>query len=133
MVYTPEMFNCTIVNHSEDRSAIVVGVNAQSKIWNNVFWNPDAATNWYAVATNAGCNSSNDPAFIPGTYRLSPGSPCIDAGNDSYVVGSLDFYGRVRQRGTVDIGAVEFQPETDALPSPSSCKRRFLFLLGGSR
>jgi len=127
MVHTPEMFNCTIVNHSEDRSAIVVGVNAQSKIWNNVFWNPEAATNWFVVATNVGCNSSNDPAFIPGTYRLSPGSPCIDAGNNTYAGGSLDFYGRPRTlNGTVDIGAAEFDPELDV---PASGRRSFFWSL----
>jgi len=121
------MFNCTIVNHSDDRYAVVAGMNAQSKIWNNVFWNPEAATNWFVVATNAGCNSSNDPAFIPGTYRLSPGSPCIDAGNNTYAGGSLDFYGRPRTlNGTVDIGAAEFDPELDV---PASGRRSFFWSL----
>ena len=129
VVYLTEMFNCTVVNHVDGRYAVVAGANAQSKIWNNIFWNPGAATNWYAVATNAGNNFSNNPAFLDAnaSWRLAPGSPCIDAGDNTYAGGTLDFYGRSRTlNGIVDIGAAEFDPEID---SPPSARRRFFWSL----
>jgi len=58
-------------------------------------------------------NLSVDPSFVnPGTgnYRLGPLSPCIDAGDPSYVPlpGEVDFEGEPRLNGVaVDIGADE--------------------------
>ena len=43
--------------------------------------------------------------------RLRPDSPCINAGNNTYVVGSTDLDGQPRiVGGTVDMGAHEFVP-----------------------
>ena len=45
------------------------------------------------------------------THSLLDGSPAIDAGSDTLVVGLSDQRGRARIFGTVDIGAVEIQPD----------------------
>ena len=103
-------------------------VNGGSMANSIVFGN---ASNFVAlVGTPPTVNTNNflsDPSFLSDSYRLSQSSPCIDAGNNTYAGGSLDFYGRSRVlNGTVDIGAAEFDPEID---SPPSARRRFFWSL----
>jgi hypothetical protein len=54
-----------------------------------------------------------DPLFVnqaAGNLRLQPNSPCINAGNSSYVTSATDLEGNPRiVSGTVDIGAYEYQ------------------------
>jgi hypothetical protein len=60
------------------------------------------------TATGAG-NVTNPPAFDASDHLLS-GSPCIDAGTNSYVTTPLDLAGNLRiANGKVDMGAYEFQ------------------------
>jgi len=75
-------------------------------------------TNCIAYANTPGDNFSNslsncwtnDPLFVSASLRLQSNSPCINAGNNAYVVGSTDLDGNPRiAGGTVDIGAYEFQ------------------------
>ena len=53
-----------------------------------------------------------DPGFVDaanGDYRLAAGSPCIDAGDNSYVTTTTDLAGNVRiVNGMVDIGCYEY-------------------------
>ena len=51
--------------------------------------------------------------------RLQPNSPCINAGDNSYVTGATDLDGNPRiSGGTVDIGAYEYQwPQLTLTPS----------------
>ncbi len=64
-------------------------------------------------------NFSADPLFINqagGNVRLQPNSPCINAGNNTYVTSAIDFDGNPRiQGGTVDIGAYEYQTPSSVL------------------
>jgi hypothetical protein len=66
------------------------------------------------LPTSGAGNITNTPMFVDytnGNLRLQSNSPCINAGNNSFVAGTTDLDGRPRVvAGTVDIGAYEFQP-----------------------
>ena len=59
----------------------------------------------------------SDPGFVDaanGDYRLAAGSPCIDAGANSYVTSQTDLAGNDRiVNGTVDIGCYEYVSRVD--------------------
>lgn len=58
-------------------------------------------------------NITNEPMFVnlaAGDFRLQPNSPCVDTGNNNYVMGATDLNGAPRICGSaVDMGAYEFQ------------------------
>ena len=64
-------------------------------------------------------NITNAPLFVNyagGNLRLQSNSPCINSGNNAYVVGSTDLDGHPRiVFGTVDIGAYEYQTPTSII------------------
>lgn len=83
-----------------------------------VFYNSAAFSPNYQWATLAQCYTTPDPGTgldvaspgIPDIFnpRLLPGSPCIDAGNSSYVSWSMDLDQEPRTNTAVDIGCDEF-------------------------
>jgi hypothetical protein len=88
--------------------------SALSVVHNNVYGN--AAGNYQnmgADPTGTDGNISEDPLFVSratGNYRLTPGSPSIDAGDSSYVTWATDLDGHPRVQGeSVDMGAYEWQ------------------------
>lgn len=122
------MANCTVVGHT-GRYAAVSGVSASAAIANNVIWN--TYSNHVQTSTNVVNNWTNDPLFIPGSYKIASTSPCVDAGNNTYASSALDFYGRDRVvdggtgTATVDIGAAEYQSGID---DPASAARKKMLL-----
>ncbi len=70
------------------------------------------------LPTNGIGNITNKPLFmdVTGNFRLQADSPCINAGNNAFALGSADLDGNPRiLGGTVDIGAYEFQSPTSLL------------------
>ncbi len=64
-------------------------------------------------STNGPGNITSNPAFVnpaASDFHLQSNSPCINAGNNAYVIGIFDLDGKARiVNGTVDIGAYEYQ------------------------
>ena len=77
---------------------------------NSAFTEPGCGLTWDSAS-----NLDQDPLFVAPTtadYHLSPGSPCINAGDPAYTPGSgqTDLDGHARRVGSaVDLGAYEFQ------------------------
>jgi hypothetical protein len=72
------------------------------------------------LPTNGMGNITNVPLFVDtngwANLRLQSNSPCINAGNSSYVTNATDLDGNPRIKGgTVDIGAYEFQTPTSVI------------------
>jgi len=120
--------NCTIVGNS--CSQYVGG--AENSYENNciVFYNtapffpnnPDSGiTNCCTIPIPFGSVGiiTNEPLFVnlaAGDFHLQTNSPCINAGNNSFVAMSTDLDGNPRiVGGTVDIGAYEFQSPSSVL------------------
>lgn len=109
-IYIGTLNNCTVTTNSNGGA---IGVSTSKLyvnntiVWGNTAW--DINQNGHAIEVNA-CTSN--PSFRDaaiGDYRLAQGSPCINAGNNTKVVGTLDLARKARiASGTVDIGAYEF-------------------------
>lgn len=128
VIYASGAFvNNTVINHADDRKEIVQAVAASTPVWNNLFLNYEAATNWFSVSTNAGCNFTNDPLFLAESppWRLSSQSTMIDAGNGDWWKYTLDYYGREKPQGAaVDVGATEWDSEFDFPTDDGKAKKR---------
>ena len=139
------LYNCTVANNiasSTGETAYGGGVNGTtsntSRLYNCIVWGNTVYhygttqdNNWSTYITaNYSCttpiptsgtnNKTDNPLFAnagAGDYRLQAGSPCVNAGSNSYVSsGALDLDGNPRiHGGTVDMGAYEhgsFTPPT---------------------
>jgi hypothetical protein len=92
------------------------GVGIGTEVWNTLVWNNGSdALDLENGATQAYCLAGTNPLFVDsasGNYRLSSGSPAIDAGTDSPPGGlrTIDLGGSPRPSGAAsDIGAYEYQ------------------------
>lgn len=116
------MNNCTIVSNSASTSG---GGDYGGKLTNCILYynsGPAGSSNYAASQLNfccttplpsSGTNIISAPLFVNlsgGDYHLQSNSPCINVGNNAYVVGNIDADGNPRiVAGTVDIGAYEYQ------------------------
>jgi hypothetical protein len=125
--------NCTVVSNSaataggvwfSNPAGLVVAVLNDILYWNSATTDPDFHGDnftgtpvnlaWCCIPTGFGDHSiSNAPLFVDAVhrdFRLSPDSPCVNGGRNSYIANSTDMDGNPRiVGGTVDIGAYEFQ------------------------
>lgn len=73
---------------------------------------------------NSANNITNSPQFLNaagGDYHLSAASPCLNAGNNSFVINGTDLDGKPRIiAGIVDLGAYEFQSPVHCVDLNSS-------------
>jgi hypothetical protein len=111
--------NCTLIDNTSDKGA---GGAESCKLKNCiVYFNTSPQYSYYSTLSYC-CttpqaygigNITNAPLFVDeanGDLRLQPNSPCINAGNNSYVTSATDLDGNPRlSGGTVDIGAYEYQ------------------------
>ncbi len=116
--------NCTIVANTAGNSGGGVFGGTGATLANSIIYfnsapsgsNLDLAKFNYCCSTpplSGDGNITNPPAFVDlagGNLRLQIGSPCINAGNNSFVNNSTDLDGNPRiVGGTADLGAYENQ------------------------
>lgn len=94
------LYNCIVYFNTATN-----GPNFYYSILNNCCTTP--------MPTNGVSNITNDPLFVSqagGDFHLQTNSPCINAGNNTFVYSATDLDGNPRiVSGTVDIGAYEYQ------------------------
>jgi len=112
--------NCTLANNSAD----VGGGSYLDTLNNCIVWDNfspnDFFRNYFGRDIRYSCTSplpegegniAQDPLLMDaanGDCHIRPGSPCLDAGLNAYVVGDTDITGANRiQNGNVDMGAYE--------------------------
>ena len=124
--------NCTIVSNAALLSGGGVSQSGLGSKNNIIYYNmaPEAGNHTNSVLSytcstpllDGDGNISSPPQFGGGNYGLAPDSPCVNTGtNEDWMVGASDFAGNPRiLYGTVDMGALEFQPSCLAAISPTS-------------
>lgn len=136
----PTITNCTIVDNSAGTGGGICTNNSTPTVNNTILWDNTASTmgnqicpdNSASVVILNNCDYADGPGDVEGDgrvapnncinsdplfknapagdYHLRPGSPCVDAGNNSLVPGSLmtDLDGESRIKGaSVDMGPYE--------------------------
>jgi hypothetical protein len=115
--------NCTLTGNSAPASIFGYGGGAYNSTLNNciVYYNSDlnyseSTLNYCCTTplpTNGVGNITRVPLFVSppdSDFHLQADSPCINAGNNTFVTDSTDLDGNPRTvGGTVDIGAYEYQ------------------------
>ena len=134
--YNSRFYGCTVVdNVATNYGGAYFGAATNSIIYGNSVMD-GTYTNWYSVAMQYSCsdplangagNICADPLFVDpanGNYRLTEGSPCLNAGYNIYVHSmqkDVDSHNRILD-GVVDMGCYEgvfsIVAETQNTPAP---------------
>jgi hypothetical protein len=131
--YESTLYNCTVVGNSvssySDGSAgggVALGTLRNCIIYYNSANSAEYNANSFGALLYNCCtfpdsllSLTNQPLFVDqaaGNLHLQSNSPCINAGNNSYMTNSTDLDGNPRiVGGTVDLGAYEFQSPSSML------------------
>lgn len=122
-------YNCTVVLNSAGFQG--GGANG-STFYNSIVYDNSAGApassnyqggTFYFSCTSPSVGTNNilgPPDFVgalTGDFRLQSGSPCVNAGNNTYAPSGTDLGGRPRiLGGTVDLGAYEYEPPPPGPP-----------------
>ena len=113
--YGAALNNCTVVGNSANFSAggVYQGSMNNCIVYYNSGGNHAGSPANYCCTTPlpaTGSGHITSEPLLDGDLRPQLSSPCVNAGNNAYAVGSTDLAGRPRiVGGTVDIGAYEYQ------------------------
>jgi hypothetical protein len=121
--------NCTLAGNTAGRGGgSAFGAANNCILYYNSFTSGGSAPNYVGTSLNFCCttplpagtgNITNDPAFVNPNgvdFHLQSNSPCINAGNNSFVTITNDLDGNPRiVGGTVDMGAYEYQKPTSII------------------
>ena len=108
--------NCTLLDGSaRDNGSAFFFCAVYNSIYQGTSYCFDPPADGFFALSHE-CQQENvyngDPGFVDATngdYRLAAGSPCIDAGDNSYVTSDKDLAGNARiANNTVDIGCYEY-------------------------
>lgn len=122
-VFGMQLYHCTVVDNeaTEHGGGVYVAQVYNSIVYFNRAPNDPASDNFdsaqcdrtctFPVPSGGGLNFTNEPGLLDvpaGNLRLAAGSPCLDAGLNSYATGAADLDGLARTNGpAVDLGAYE--------------------------
>jgi Right handed beta helix region len=104
---SPGVYECEATN-----SIIYYNVNGEDTNYAEGFFENCCTYPMPSAFGNLGGNITNAPLFVNtnGDFHLQSNSPCINSGNNAYVMSATDLDGNPRiVGGTVDIGAYEYQ------------------------
>jgi hypothetical protein len=115
--------NCLVIGNSTGTSGRGGGVADATARNCIIYYNSSPTLSNYYMGSFSYCctvplptgpgNFTNAPGFLDaaaGNFHLASNSPCINAGNNAYAIGTTDLDGNPRiVGGTVDIGPYEFQ------------------------
>ena len=133
----PKLTNCTMTGNDVGMDSAFFGMPKLTNciVWNNRFeilgsadvTYSNVGDDWYSYSGPG--NINKDPKFADDDGRLSPDSPCIDAGNNSAISGvatDLDGNGRIVDGNfdgypVVDMGAYEAYEMLNTIHVPGDC------------
>lgn len=121
-----KLYNCTVY----ESHGCKLAYGTSSRFYNCILYgNFQKPTDGYGHTVGLYNCFDSDPKFVnldALDFRLTADSPCVNAGNNSYDTYPIDLAGNVRiNDGTIDIGALEYYPQTNLVITISSAKQRY--------
>jgi len=111
-VVNSQINNCIFWNNLEVGNATAKAINRIADTFSptTTFVNNSLDSDNFSTITNKVNIVTANPQFVSTTnFQLNSGSPAIDSGNNTYVIGTTDILGNARiHNTTIDMGAYEY-------------------------